>query len=92
MRNINAVLLADCKTSGASCTNQKCTAPGSVADGGACTAQTGKALRLVVVFSCQAAAHPALQCALRHDTMLSVACRLRYRSHMWGQKQKVLWA
>lgn len=47
----NFVLLADCHTTDATCTNQVCTPPGSVNQDGTCTAQSGKALRLVVVLS-----------------------------------------
>lgn len=51
MHDIDFVLFADCSTEGATCTSQKCTAPGSVADGGDCTTTTGKAPSLVAVLS-----------------------------------------
>lgn len=37
-------LLADCETRRATCTKQKCTAPGSVSNGEDCTDTSGKAL------------------------------------------------
>lgn len=47
--DIKYAWLADCKTQDATCTSQECTAPGSVKDGGACTAQSGTVLRPVVL-------------------------------------------